>query len=126
MIIIKNNASRKIFDTVEHNLQPHGGYGSPPIYYWLRNVVEAIKLIDYGDDVKEGDYSLSLENSLGDVFYSVRHTNNEAIYIITNFKFNNSAIRQYKNRVASSMQGVNLSSRSLYSSPSNKPINTSI
>ena len=122
MIEISNAASYKLFDTLKRNLHPHSGYDSPPIFYWFRNVVEAIKLIDYGNGVKEGDYSLSLENSLGDVFYSVRYINKEVIYIITNFKFYASTIRQYIDRAKLSQQGVDLSSRPLYTSPSYKPI----
>lgn len=122
IIVISRNASNILFDTVERNLHPHSGYDSPPIYYWLRNVIEAIKLIDYGNEIKEGDYCTSLENSLGDIFYSVRYTNNEAIYIITNFKFYASTIRQYIDRAKLSQQGEDVSSRPLYASLSYKPI----
>lgn len=61
MTEISNAASYKLFDTVERNLQPHSGYDSPPIFYWFRNVVEAIKLMDYGNEAEEGNYCLSLE-----------------------------------------------------------------
>ncbi|MBD5251967.1 MAG: hypothetical protein HDS49_02890 [Bacteroides sp.] len=121
MVILSNYAINVLFRTVRHNLSPHQGYDAPPIYYWFRNVIEAIKLVDNGNEAKEGNYNQSLENKLGIVSYSVRYANSKVIYIITDFKFNGSTIRQYKNRVKLSRRGVDLSSRSLYTSPSYKP-----
>ena len=93
MIEISNEASRKLFDTVERNLNPHSGYGSPPIHYWFRNVIEAIKLIGYENGVKEGNYQESLENSLGRVYYSIDYIGNDIVCLITDFDFNISTIR---------------------------------
>ena len=122
MIITSRYASNKLLGVVKHNLRTHRGYGSPPIFYWYRNVIEAIKLIDNGNVVKEGEYKQPLEKSLGDVFYYVRYANNEPIYIIYDFQFNTSAIRLYTNRARLSSIGVNLSSRPLFTSPSYKPL----
>ena len=124
MIIISREATNIIFDTVQQNLRFHSGYGSPPIHCWLRNVIEALKLIDYGNNVKEGNYCTSLGESLGDVFYSVRYVPNEALHIFSNFKFYASTIKQYIERANLSSQGVDLSSRPLFTSSKYKPLKT--
>ena len=43
MVILSKYAINALFKIVRHNLTPHQGYDAPPIYYWFRNVIEAIK-----------------------------------------------------------------------------------
>ena len=124
MVIISRKAANKLFETVERNLRFHSGYGSPPIHYWFRNVIEAIKLISNVDKINVGSYQQPLEKSLGEVFYSVDYVSNEVVYLITDFDFNISTIRQYLNRTRLSQRGIDVSSRPLFTSTTYKPIST--
>lgn len=115
MIEIDDYADSNLFSVVGANVGRTRNYGSPPIHYWYRNVVEALRLIDDGFDKEEGSYKEPLEKSLGDVSFDVRYIGNEAIYIVTDFDFNFATIRSYLRRARTSRStSTTRSNTSLY------------
>jgi hypothetical protein len=125
MIEINDYANSKLFSVVGANVGRTRSYGSSPIHYWYRNVVEALRLIDNGFEVKEGRYRIPLEKSLGVVYYDVRYIGNDAVYIVTDFDFNFRTIRSYLNRTRTkSLSGTTRSDVPLYSNPSNQIVSS--
>lgn len=127
MIIISKKANSNIFKIVARYIGYNHSYGSPPIHYWYRNVVEAVRLIDDGFDKDEGIYKGPLEKSLGDVYYGVRYVGEEAVCIVTDFDFNFATIRSYLNRARVAMRtNTTKPTTLLYSNPNKQIVHSHV
>lgn len=123
MIEIGEHAKQILFNTYARyiSIRTHPSYDVPPIHYWYRNVIEALKLVDY-NVVNEGEYYAELEKSLGKVKYSVISLNYGKLVVVTDFVFNINTIQQYIDRADLATRGVDVSKRPLFNSLASKPI----
>ena len=96
MIEVSDYANEKLYQTLSSRLGRRKSYGSPPVFYWFRNVISEINSIDTYPKIGIGEHQYNMANSLGVVYFSCEYANNQRIIIVTDFKFNTRAINNWQ------------------------------
>lgn len=92
MIIITKYAKSKLLNILSSNLHISSGYGSPPIFYWYRNVIEESRNIENCHRLRRGEYKYKLGFSLGIAHVKCEYVERKRVYIITDYEINTEAL----------------------------------
>ena len=96
MIVWSKNANEKLYQTLSSRLGRSKSYGSPPVFYWFRNVVSEINSIDTYPKIDVGEHQYNMANSLGVVYFSCEYINNQRVIFVTDIEFNARAINNWQ------------------------------
>lgn len=92
MIFITKNANNTLIEILTDNLHISHDYGSPPIFYWYRNIIAESKNIENCNYLRKGDYKYRLGQSLGVAYVKCEYIGRKRILIITDYDINVKAL----------------------------------
>lgn len=92
MLIIKKDASQKLIRILSENLRITTSYGSPPIFYWYRNMIEETKKIEGCRYLRRGEYKYQLGYSLGIAYVKCEYVGKTRFLIITDYDINTNVL----------------------------------
>lgn len=98
MIEITEYAYTKLINILSSNLHISSGYGSPPIFYWYRNVIMESLNIENCRYLRRGEYKYKLGFALGIAHVKCEYVGRKRVLIITDYEINTEALFSwYKN-----------------------------
>ena len=95
MVVVTKEASSKLFSIVKKYVGKDLINQPPDIFYWYRNVMWEIEVIETYD-VKDGYHRYNMENAVGVIHYISTHINNCDVILVTDFDFNRDAIPKWQ------------------------------
>ena len=98
MIEISENAYQILLNTLSDNLHVSSDYGSPPIFYWYRRIIEETNKIEGQRFLRRGKYKYQLGYSLGIAHVQCEYIGRNRVLIITNYEINNKVLFTWKRR----------------------------
>ena len=102
MLIIKKGAYKILLRTLSNNLHKSSEYGSPPIFYWYRNMIEETRKIESCRYIRCGEFQYRLGYNLGVAHVTCQYVGRKRFLIVTNYDINNSVLFSWKGQSNSS------------------------
>ena len=97
MIEITEYACQILYNTLNDNLHKSNEYGSPPIFYWYRNMIEETRMIESYRYLMRGEFRFKLGHSLGVAYVTCQYVGRKRFLIVTNYDINSDALFSWQN-----------------------------
>jgi hypothetical protein len=96
MILISSEAYRTLFSTISRNLHKSTDYGSPPIFYWYRNIRKETYKIENNTRLRNGLHLYQLGLSLGTMSVECIKCGKERIFVVLDYDVNQQSLFTWK------------------------------
>ena len=96
MIEITDDAYQLLFETLSSNLHISTEYGSPPIFYWYRTMIEETKRIECSPNKRCGEFKYKLGHDLGIAYVMCQYVGKERVLIVTDYDINRGVLFSWK------------------------------
>lgn len=100
MVVFKKYAYNVLLKVLSSNLHISSEYGSPPIFYWYRKMLEESHNIENCNYLRRGNYKYKLGYSLGIADVICEFVGRKRVLIIKDYTINTRALFSWKNNAS--------------------------